>query len=120
MGRFVSVRGWLEVDEDQRAKVRQLVESNVQRNPYSKCWVFPDIPSGFSCFAFFGCTVRATSLDAVKEQVQAIAEGVFSIDGEFTDYVDGVFHVDGDYDDEHPVHSVWRCADGRFVEEVVA
>ena len=71
---------------------------------------------GYSRFAFYGHTVREVLLDDVREQVRAIAETIYSFDGEDIDYVEGVFHIDRE-DGQHRL--IWQLENGLFTEKSV-
>ena len=116
MGSFHSVRGWLELDEDQLAQVRGIVAADSDDiGHYASCWHFA-VEGGWSQFAFFGCTVRTSLLPQVRAQLERIAREVVSHDGEFTDYAVGVFHVALEDDGE----LVWRLEGGTFTENRAA
>jgi hypothetical protein len=115
MGIFYSVRGWLELDDESIRQVQRIIDSNIDQSPYTNSWHFPR-GGGFSRFAFFGCTVRDTSLDKVKQQIQRIATTVNSQDGDCTDYVEGIFHIAPEDDS---FEMVWKCKDGSFNEQTV-
>lgn len=115
MGFFYSVRGWFEMNGEQLALVRQIVETNEDRNIHHDCWVIPSKCGGWSRFVFFGHTVRDAALEEVKRQIQRVAVSVKVQDGEYTDYVNGVFQVTPE---DKSCEIVWKCADGNFQESV--
>ena len=116
MGSFHSVRGWLELDEDQSSQVRAIIAADQDGlEHYASCWHFhPD--AGYPQFAFFGCHVRASRLPQVRAQLERVAREVVSHDDEFTDYVVGVFHVALEDNGE----IVWRLEGGTFTDHRTA
>jgi hypothetical protein len=116
MGFFYSVRGWLELDDESSKLVQVIISRNEDQSPYTDSWHFPQKGGGFSRFVFFGCTVRDSSLNEIKQQIQRIATTVFSRDGEFIDYAEGVFHVAPEDDS---CEMIWTCKDGSFTEQMI-
>jgi hypothetical protein len=47
MGMYVSVRGWLEADREQRAAVQAVIDA-ARRDLYSGGWGFPERPFNWS------------------------------------------------------------------------
>jgi hypothetical protein len=117
MSFFYLVRGWLELNDELMEQVQIIIATNEDQSPYIDSWCFPQSGGGFSHFAFFGCTVRDSSLNQVKRQIQRIASTAVSQDGEYVDYVDGVFYVTPE-DDACEV--IWRCKDSHLTEQTTS
>ena len=115
MGYFYSVRGWLESNDENYTLLQSFIKANEQGNVYNDSWSFPP-GGGYSRFAFFGHTVRDVSLSVIRKQIRAIAETIYSLDGEHIDYVEGIFHVD-DEDGQH--RFIWQLENGIFTEESI-
>lgn len=112
MGYFYSLRDWFELNQEQFEQAKEIIFSNIDKNPYNESWVFPR-RGGYSRFIFFGHTVRDVALDSLRGQIRRIATAVMTKDGEFEDYVEGLFHIDAE---DGRFHYVWRCKDGEFIE----
>ena len=120
MGVFVSIRGWIEADDEQLPLIRALIERDEDDvGDYSRSWCFQKVGGGFSRFVFFGCTVRSVAVKQVRAQVRRLAENVVSHDGPHVD------HPQGDFLFEHESHETepekypltrWRFARGVFHE----
>ncbi|SHF37559.1 hypothetical protein [Streptoalloteichus hindustanus] len=97
MGRYVAVRGWLECDDRQLERIREIVaDPHDDRNGAG--WAFPDVPYGWTSYAFFGADVRAEDIGRFLDQLRAIAALPASLpdDGEDgADPEDGAGFEDG-------------------------
>jgi hypothetical protein len=114
MGIFYSVRGWLEMDDVQHNRLKDIIlnETNEQLIHYIASWHFPDRGGGYSRFAFFGCTVRDIDLTKIKQQLQWITIEITGDDG---DRVEGFFNSTHE-DASHEI--VWRLDKGQLYEQV--
>ncbi|MET8581775.1 hypothetical protein ABZX39_12890 [Streptomyces collinus] len=72
MGVFVSVRGWLECDEQQLAAVRQVIADHSD-GFYSSGWGFPARHFNWTYYAFYGGDVRESAVDWFMEQLRSMA-----------------------------------------------
>ena len=115
MGYFYSVRGWLETNDENFESTRAFISVSKPIAFYND-WVFPSRSGGYSRFAFYGHTACNVLLYEVREQVRAIAETIYSFDGENIDYVEGVFQIDSE-DGQHRL--IWRLENVVFTEESV-
>lgn len=114
MSDFYSVSGALSMHEEQLGMLRKLLAENKDQNPYIDSWLF-HTDGGWSSYAFFGHTVRVSSLDKVRAQIERIALTIHlnDPDVEWLDFVDGVFWVV--YADGTPSYE-WILSDGKFLE----
>jgi hypothetical protein len=117
VGLFYSVRGWVEMDEVQCEKLRNLVLNEVDELlvHYNASWHFPTRGGGYSRFAFFGGTVRDCDLPAITQQLKRIGIEVTSYDNDLVDFVEGLFcatHEDGSHE------LMWRLNQGKFTEQL--
>lgn len=115
MASFYSVFGALELDEPQLSLLREILSKNEDANPYVGSWLF-NAEGGFSCFAFFGHTVPAQALEAVRSQLQRICRFVHSRDGDYIDYPEGLFSVVFETNERESFD--WKIVNGQFFEEV--
>ncbi|MEU6010227.1 MULTISPECIES: hypothetical protein [unclassified Streptomyces] len=72
MGVFVSIRGWLECDEQQLAAVRQVIAGHSDGH-YSGGWGFPARHFNWTYYVFYGGDVRESAVDWFMEQLRSIA-----------------------------------------------
>src|SRR4051794_31179811 len=106
MGVFVRVRGWLECDDRQLARVKEIVGSEDPDRTYSGGWGFPERQYNFTNWVFFGAEMREQSVDWFREQLRLVAQIPASDDD--NDLVAGLFLV------SHEVEgmSEWQVRDG--------
>jgi hypothetical protein len=62
---------------------------------------------------FYGADIRIQQLDYIRDQIVALANNIYEIDGELTDYMEGVFDLK---DDEDAIFLTWKIKDGEFTE----
>lgn len=120
MGVYVSVRGWIEANNEQLTLIRAIIDRDEDEiGHYRDSWCFPTSGGGFSRFVFFGCTVRESAVDRLRSQVRRIAETVKSQDDLYVDYVVGEFLLEHEShesaQDQHPL-TRWRFRSGGFTE----
>ncbi|WP_326577012.1 hypothetical protein OG539_12905 [Actinacidiphila glaucinigra] len=72
MGVHVSIRGWLECDEQQLAAVRQVIADHSDGH-YSDGWGFPARHLNWTSYVFYGGDVRASAVDWFMDQLRAMA-----------------------------------------------
>lgn len=138
MGNYVSVRGWLELDEDMIPQVQEIIgqaASNAevfkitiqQAEFYKRGWVFPDKRINWTYYCFYGADIRIQHLDYLKTQLKAIAENVQLRDEVYVDLfkdnvedernlldcVEGTFFVD---DEDKRISLIWSLSKGAFHE----
>jgi hypothetical protein len=109
---FYGVRGWVQCVPEDRPRVLDLIARNEHENSYNDAWVHGGIRN-WTGYVFFGCDVNYPALDAVRQQVRAIAETIWSVDGEDVDYVEGLLHIDAE---DGARRLVWELRGGRFTE----
>jgi hypothetical protein len=61
MGMFVSVRGWLQVDHEQREAVEPIIAA-AHKDLYSGGWGFPVRPFNWSLCVFYGGDIKEAEL----------------------------------------------------------
>ncbi|OWR31284.1 hypothetical protein CDO73_07740 [Saccharibacillus sp. O23] len=115
MGKYVSIRGWLECEEHDIEKIKDINRKFVQREfttkldhekreLYQKGWVFPENQVNWTSYIFYGADLREYDLDFIKDQIREIAE----IEG-----ITGHFLID-DHDSEKRL--CWQVFNRRLVE----
>jgi hypothetical protein len=128
MGRYVSVRGWIEVDVDTLPRVKQLVQefpntpgdeilTPEQVRLYAQGWVIAEDGPNWTKYCFYGADIRQESLAYLLTQIRAIAQAVVEADErqrEVAGRYQGVFFVD---DDEDEISLVWYIKDGEIIEK---
>ncbi|MER7197464.1 hypothetical protein CG723_44285 [Streptomyces sp. CB01635] len=72
MGVFVSIRGWLECDEQQLAAARQVIAHHSDGH-YSGGWGFPDHHFNWTYYVFYGGDVRESAVNWFLDQLRCIA-----------------------------------------------
>ncbi|MFF4649193.1 hypothetical protein [Streptomyces sp. NPDC001380] len=109
MGVLVSVRGWLECDGRQLARIKEIIGSEDQDRTYSGGWGFPARQCNFANWVFFGAQMRAGSLDRFRGQLGRVAR--IPASDEDGDLVTGLFLV------SHDVEGMgeWQVRDGAVV-----
>ncbi|MFF9819740.1 hypothetical protein [Streptomyces sp. NPDC014006] len=109
---MVSVRGWLQCDDEQLAQIKEIVEADDPQRTYSGGWAFPARQYNHVRWAFYGGDIRAVSLDWFQERVRRIARIPASHqDDEFDARPRGLFLVSHDVQGM----SEWRVYNGGLV-----
>lgn len=108
MGMYVSVRGWLEVDPDQRAAVQRIIDDH--HDHYSGGWGFPAAPFNWSLYLFYGGDIRESAVGWLREQVLELAT-LPPVDDD-ADMPVGFFLLT----DERQGTTAWTIRDGRIDE----
>jgi hypothetical protein len=88
MAVYVSIRGWLECDQEQLASIKEILESNPNEQ-YSGGWGFPVRPFNWTSFAFYGGDLQEADVPWLFDQLVAIAALPASDEDE--DRVQGLF-----------------------------
>jgi hypothetical protein len=68
MGMFVSVRGWLQVDHQQREAAESIIAA-AHQDLYSGGWGFPVRPFNWSLYVFYGGDIKEAELPWLRSQV---------------------------------------------------
>jgi hypothetical protein len=105
MGMYVSVRGWLEADRQQREAVEAVIAA-ARRDLYSGGWAFPERPFNWSLYVFYGGDIRETELPWLRGQVDSLA-ALPPVDDD-GDMPVGLFTLS----DERGAVGVWEMRDG--------
>lgn len=117
MGTYVHVAGWLEVDDEGLEKALAIVRTDADDvGHYTASWCVQSEGGGYSRHLFFGCTIRASAVDALRAQVSRIACEAFSLDGDIKDYPDGMFRAVHENEDV-PVE-IWHISGGALRVQV--
>lgn len=105
MGVYVSVRGWLQCDEEQLNPIREIIASHEDHH-YSGGWGTPRRHVNWIHYVFYGADIRESAVDWLLDQIREIAQ-VPAIDEE--DRVTGLFLA------THEVHgtSEWQVRQGQ-------
>ncbi|SNT16371.1 hypothetical protein [Actinoplanes regularis] len=72
MGMYASIRGWLEIDFEQRLLAEQIIEEG-RHELYSGGWAFPTKPFNWSLYLFYGGDIRQGELSWLRDQVEQLA-----------------------------------------------
>lgn len=89
MGRYVSIRGWIECDDEDVQKIKSIVEEYKTKEEwikkrldrdkltlYQNAWRFPLSENSFNwtTYIFYGADIRSEYLDYIREQLELIAK----------------------------------------------
>ncbi|MEN1988185.1 hypothetical protein [Paenibacillus hubeiensis] len=96
MGKYVSVRGWLECDEQTVHEVRKIRDDYTEKyndtlldksklEMYQSGWTFPETQINWTAYVFYGADIREYYLDFMRKQLSEMAAisditGYFLID----------------------------------------
>jgi hypothetical protein len=107
MGVYVKVRGFIECDGPQLARLREIVRSPDADQTYGGAWAFPERHYNWTHYAFYGADIRESALEEFLDVLRAIARIPPSDEDE--DAVTGLFHV------SHEIEgmSEWRIRGGE-------
>lgn len=94
MTTYLSLRGWVECDEQHLEEIRKTLVDNQnkidgfslnseQANLYFKGWRFPEHSAGWQTYVFFGADIKSDALDYIIAQFEAVTV----IDSELTGYL---------------------------------
>ncbi|MGW1530889.1 hypothetical protein [Streptomyces aureus] len=109
---MVSVRGWLECDDEQLAQIKEIVEADDSERTYSGGWAFPARQYNYVSWAFYGGNFRDTSLERFEDRLRRIARIPAACpDEEYDDRPRGLFLVSHEVDGM----SEWRVYNGDLV-----
>ena len=124
MGYYVSVRGWLEIDKQMEPVIRRLIDlaqkkvsdfglTSDEASLYLEGWIIPESYINWTKYIFYGADVRMEGMKFLKEHFKEIAENVWLVDGEITDYVTGLFSID---DEDGQISLFWKLGKGGLIE----
>ena len=116
MGKYVSIRGWFECEENDIEKIKEVCNffgkkysendlSLEKRKMYQSGWSFPEKIINWTAYVFYGADIREYHSDFIKEQVVAIAK--------INHEIIGFFLID-DHDGETKI--CWQVFNGKLVE----
>ena len=111
MSNLYVISGFLELSAGQADVLRDLLESNVDRNIRASSWVLRLVADGG--FAFFGDVLKEGQVESFRRHVEGIAASVHAQDPDvpWLDHVRGRFVVICD-DDESEFH--WVVGQGAL------
>jgi hypothetical protein len=72
MGMYLGVRGWIELQYDQRAAAEQIIERH-DDGFYSGGWTFPRAAFNWTLYLFYGGDIRESGLPWLRTQVDELA-----------------------------------------------
>ena len=110
MGMYAYVRGWLEIDFEQRVIAERIIEQN-HHELYSGGWAFPSRPFNWSLYLFYGGDIRQHEVPWLRGQVEQLAR--MSPVDEDNDWPRGLFVVTTD---EHEGAQTWQIRDAVVTE----
>lgn len=116
MGKYVSIRGWIECEEKDIEKIKEIRNYFIQNYPeyeldldkrklYQSGWNFPGAIINWTAYVFYGADIREYHSDFIKKQVEEIAK--LNLD------ITGYFLID-DHDGENKV--CWQIFSGKLIE----
>ncbi len=115
MGKFVSIRGWIECDRNDINTIKNIYEKYKhqydesieieKRHLYQQGWNFPELNINWTAYIFYGADIREYNSDFIKDQLLEISK--LGVD------ISGYFLID-DYDGEKKF--CWQIVDGKFLE----
>ena len=106
MGIYVSVRGWLECDEQQLAAAQEIISTH-EDGHYSNGWGTPRRHVNWTHYMFYGADIRESGLDWLLRQVREMARIPANEDG---DRVVGLFHASHEMDGT----TEWQVREGQL------
>jgi hypothetical protein len=106
MGIYVSVRGWLECDEEQLAAAQEIISSH-EDDHYSNGWGTPRRHVNWTHYLFYGADIRESGLDWLVRQVRDMARIPANEDG---DRVTSLFLASHEIDGT----TEWQVRDGQL------
>ncbi|WIN00456.1 hypothetical protein ACTOB_004165 [Actinoplanes oblitus] len=72
MGMYVSARGWIEIDAEQRASAEEVLRRH-EDGHYSGGWAFPAHPVNWTRYLFYGGDLREGQLPWLRAQLAELA-----------------------------------------------
>jgi len=106
MGTYVSVRGWLECDDEQRVSIQSIIESH-EGGHYSHGWGGPRRHFNWTSYVFYGGDIRESGVPSLLGQLEEIA--AIPASDEDGDFVRGLFLASHEVDGM----SEWQVRGGR-------
>ena len=114
MGRYVSIRGWLDCNSENIPQIKEIVNyysknytnysiTQEARTIYNKGWRYPD--DDMWQYVFYGANIRSYYAEYIKLQVEAIA----AIDPD----IEGKFFID---EEEGKENYIWEISNGKLQE----
>ena len=110
MGTYVAIRGWLEVEHEQRSAVQAVLDRH-HHDLYSGGWAFPAKAFNWCLYVFFGGDLRLQAVEWLEQQVRELA-ALQPIDSD-KDYPRGLFVVNNELGDS----CLWAVREGGVTVE---
>ncbi|MFI7547861.1 hypothetical protein [Actinoplanes sp. NPDC049599] len=108
MGMYTSVRGWMEINFQQREAAEEIVERH-RHELYSGGWAFPSAPFNWTLYLFYGGDIRQGEVPWLREQIEQLA--AMPPVNEDNDMPTGFFLLTAD---EREEADAWQIRDGRL------
>ena len=119
MAKYLSLRGWIECDEQDLEKIKKkLIESQEsiekypvdfeQANLYCKGWRFPKDNVGWSSYVFYGADIKNYALGYIISQFESITD--------MDDEIVGYLFIS---DDEGEERKVLKFNKGRYKTDIL-
>ncbi|RPE27899.1 hypothetical protein [Kitasatospora cineracea] len=108
MSVFVSVRGWLECDDEQLAQIKGIIAAEPDRH-YIEGWTFPGVQYNWGNWVFFGACMREQYVGWLLDQLRLVAR--LPASDEDNDRVIGLFLARHEVEGQ----SEWQVRDGDVV-----
>lgn len=109
MGMYVSVRGWLEFNHEQREQVERILAKHGD-DAYAGGWALPVRPFNWTLYVFYGGNIRELAVASFREQVAELAR-LGPVDDDL-DMPAGFFLLS----DERQQSTSWTVRDGLVVD----
>jgi hypothetical protein len=107
---YTSVRGWIEIDSEQRAAAEAIIGRD-RHELYSGGWAFPAAPFNWTLYLFYGGDIRQSEVPWLRGQIEQLA-ALPPVD-EDNDMPRGFFLVTPE---DREGGQAWHVRDGRLHE----
>lgn len=118
MALYASIRGWVEVGEEEYSSVKQYIETYTPTNEYSltreqislymKGWNFQKETINWTYYFFFGADIQIHGLKYFKDLLESLCKKFDELEGFF------LVSEEGNYDHQ----KVWKFSEGAFQDEI--
>lgn len=117
MANYVSVKGWLECEEDDVKLIKDLIkeyelstnydiimDSDI-RKLYNRGWHFQEEAINWTSYVFYGADIKNYCLNFIKDELVDIIK--------INNEMEGVFFIDAEDGDK----IIWKILDGKLLEK---
>lgn len=118
MGRYASVRGWFECDENDLDEIKSFLNNfkgkdkhiikPEEEDLYKKGWTFQASTINWTSYVFYGADIRVYGIDYVKDMFESFVKNFPEVEG----------YIKVNIEDES-YELTWRYGDGEFIEDKV-